>query len=272
MQARQRLSRPSAKSRATLAASLRHRSASATAPSLPANALSLPPQTSSAESSATTDAATTGEPKAGERTTVAPAATNPVDWHLGPSVPQTGNTLLARLGYGSMRLFGWKFAGAFPDAPKFVAVVAPHTSNWDFLVLLAAKWALRLDVSWMGKDALFRPPLGWFMSAIGGIPIRRSEKHNVVDASVHAFRERDRMVLVLAPEGTRKYVEDWKSGFWHIARGAGVPIVCIALDYGRKTIALGPEVIPTDDDAAIGIARIRAHYVGVKGMYPTQHS
>lgn len=187
-------------------------------------------------------------------------------------MPQTRNTLLARIGYGSMRLFGWKFAGAFPDAPKFVAVVAPHTSNWDFLILLAAKWALRLDVRWMGKDALFRPPLGWFMSAIGGIPIRRSEKRNVVDSSIQAFNEREKMVLVLAPEGTRKYVAEWKSGFWHIARGAGVPIVCIALDYGRKTIALGPEIFPAGDDTAAGIARIRQHYVGVNGLHPSQHS
>ncbi|MEO7360772.1 MAG: lysophospholipid acyltransferase family protein [Gemmatimonadaceae bacterium] len=196
----------------------------------------------------------------------------PKDWRLGSQVPQTTNTLLQRIGYGSMRVLGWDFAGAFPDYPQFVAVVSPHTSNWDFLILLAAKWALRLDVKWMGKDALFTPPLGWFMRAVGGIPIRRTAQHNVVDRSIQAFRERPQLVLALAPEGTRKYVADWKSGFWHIARGAGVPILCIALDYGRKTIRLGPEIWPTEEDSALGIARIRANYVGVKGYHPEQHS
>lgn len=218
-------------------------------PSLPARALSLP--ASSAPDSA-------------------PIA--PADWRLGSHVPQTSNTLLQRIGYGTMRLLGWNFSGAFPDRSQFVAVVAPHTSNWDFLILLAAKWALKLDARWMGKDALFKAPLGWFMRAVGGIPIRRTGKHNVVDSSIQAFQERPQLVLTLAPEGTRRYVAEWKSGFWHIARGARVPIVCIALDYGRKTIKLGPEIFPTDDDPAVGIARIRANYADVKGYRPGQHS
>lgn len=180
--------------------------------------------------------------------------------------------MLQRIGYSCMRLLGWDFAGAFPNHQQFVAVIAPHTSNWDFLILLMAKWALRLDVRWMGKDALFRPPLGWFMRAIGGIPIRRNASHNVVDRSIQAFHERPQLVMVLAPEGTRKYVVEWKSGFWHIARGAGVPIVCIALDYARRTIRLGPEIVPTDEEPAAGIARIRATYAGVQGFHPERHS
>ena len=171
-----------------------------------------------------------------------------------------------------MRLLGWRFAGAFPNHAQFVAIVAPHTSNWDFPILLAAKWALQLDARWMGKDVIFRPPLGWILSALGGIPIQRSTSHNVVDASIHAFGERPQLVLVLAPEGTRKYVADWKSGFWHIAHGANVPIVCIALDYGRKTIRLGPEFLTESDDAAAGIARIRSSYVGVLGYHPELHN
>ena len=170
-----------------------------------------------------------------------------------------------------MRLLGWKFAGAFPNHAQFVAVVAPHTSNWDFPILLAAKWALMLEANWMGKEAIFRAPLGWFMRASGGIPIQRTASHNVVDASIQAFRERPQLVLVLAPEGTRKYVANWKSGFWHIAHGARVPIVCIALDYGRKTIRLGPEFLAESDDAAAGIARIRASYAGVLGYHPELH-
>lgn len=170
-----------------------------------------------------------------------------------------------------MRLVGWRFAGAFPNQEQFVAIVAPHTSNWDFPILLAAKWALQLDARWMGKDAIFRPPLGWILRALGGIPVQRGISHNVVDASVQAFRERPKLVLVLAPEGTRKYVVEWKSGFWHIAHGAKVPIVCIALDYGRKTIRLGPEFLTDSDDAAGAIARIRAAYEGVLGRHPGLH-
>ena len=194
-----------------------------------------------------------------------------VKWRLGHRVPQTKNLLLQRVGYGAMRLLGWQFAGAFPNHAQFVAVVAPHTSNWDFPILLAAKWALQLDARWMGKDAIFRPPLGWILRALGGIPIRRGTSHNVVDASILAFAEHPQLVLVLAPEGTRKYVANWKSGFWHIAHGAKVPIVCIALDYGRKTIRLGPEFLADSDDTVLGIARIRAAYEGVLGRHPELH-
>lgn len=199
------------------------------------------------------------------------AAVSPENWRLGSLVPQTRNTFLQRAGYGCLRLFGWKFAGAFPNHPQFVAIVAPHTSNWDFPILLLAKWALRLDARWMGKDALFHPPLGWFMRAVGGIPIRRSASHNVVDGSIQAFATRPQLVLAMAPEGTRKFVAEWKSGFWHIARGAGVPIVCVALDFGRKTIRLGPEFLPTDADPVEGIARVRASYAGVQGRHPALH-
>ncbi len=192
-------------------------------------------------------------------------------WQLGNLVPQTGNSVLQRIGHAALRLLGWRFAGAFPNHAQFVAVVAPHTSNWDFPILLAAKWALKLDARWMGKDAIFRAPLGWFMRALGGIPIRRTASHNVVDASIQAFRERPKLVLVLAPEGTRKYVADWKTGFWHIAHGAGVPIVCIALDFGRKTIRLGPEFRTDSDDTATEIARIRASFAGVTGRHPELH-
>ena len=131
---------------------------------------------------------------------------NSVEWRLGCRVPQTGNVLLQRVGQSAMRLLGWQFAGSFPNHAQFVAVVAPHTSNWDFPILLAAKWALQLDARWMGKNAIFRPPLGWILRALGGIPIWRGTSHNVVDASILAFAKRPQLVLVLAPEGTRKYV------------------------------------------------------------------
>ena len=189
---------------------------------------------------------------------------------LGPNVPQTRGTLLRRLGARWLRAMGWRFEGSMPDLARFVVIVAPHTSNWDFIVGLAAKWALGLDGRWLGKNTLFLPPLGWFMRAIGGVPVNRAARHNMVDGAVREFAERDRFVFVLAPEGTRRRVEQWKSGFWHVARNAGVPICCVALDWGRRVVRLGPTSMASEDDPAAGIARIRSYYSDVVGYDPSQ--
>ncbi len=193
-------------------------------------------------------------------------------WHLGPQVPQTRGTLLRRLGYWLLTRGGWRFEGEWPDAPKFVTIVAPHTSNWDFPVGLAAKWALGLDAHWWGKDTLFLPPLGWFMRANGGIPVDRANSSQVVERTIDAFRTHDGFVLALAPEGTRRKVTNWRSGFWHVAKGAGVPIVCVAFDWPRKVIRLGPTTMPDEDDPADGIARIRGYYTDVQGRNPSQQA
>ena len=182
-------------------------------------------------------------------------------------MPQTGHAFLQRVGLAAMRTFGWRFEGAFPNRERFVVIIAPHTSNWDFFVLLAAKWALNIDVRWMGKHSIFFGPVGVLLRALGGIAVERDSTHNVVDRSIQAFAERKKMVLVLAPEGTRRKV-GWKTGFWHIAKGAGVPIASVALDFRRKVIRLGPEFDATDDDATIGIERIRASFAGVTGRNP----
>lgn len=159
-----------------------------------------------------------------------------------------------------------------PDLPRFVVIVAPHTSNWDFFAGLAAKWALGLDVRWLGKDTLFIPPLGWFMRAIGGVPVDRHSRHNVVQQSVIEFQHRAHFVLVLAPEGTRRKVPEWRSGFWHVAKQANVPICCVALDWGRKIVRLGPTSMPAEDDAVAGIARVRSYYADVRGYDPSQQT
>ncbi|MEP6766448.1 MAG: lysophospholipid acyltransferase family protein [Gemmatimonadaceae bacterium] len=192
----------------------------------------------------------------------------PADWRPGSRVPQTGNATLRRLGMTVMRVLGWQFEGAFPNREKFVAIIAPHTSNLDFPILLMAKWALNIDIRFMAKDSVFRGPVGVFMRAIGGIAVERTNAHNLVDSSVLEFSKREKLVLALAPEGTRKKVPGWKSGFWHIAKGANVPIVCVALDFRRKRIRLGPELLATEDDATIGIARVKSSYDGVIGRHP----
>lgn len=154
-----------------------------------------------------------------------------------------------------------------PDAPKLVAIVAPHTSNWDFPIGLVAKWALRLKASWLGKHTLFRPPFGWIMRRLGGIAVNRQAAHNVVDQMVDVFHSRERLVLVIAPEGTRKKVKEWKTGFLHIARGAGVPILLIAFDWRRRVIRLGP-TLEARDDADVQMREIRAMYADVTGRHP----
>ena len=191
-------------------------------------------------------------------------------WPLGPRVPQSRGTFLRRIGQCGLRVTGWHFEGAMPNLSHFVVIIAPHTSNWDFPIGLLCKWALGLNAGWLGKDALFRPPLGWFMRANGGVPVDRHNRQNIVEQSVQVFRTRAAFVLVLAPEGTRKKVRAWRSGFWHVAKAAKVPICCVALDWERKVVRLGPTAMATEDDAAVGIRRFRGYYAGIRGYNPAQ--
>lgn len=194
------------------------------------------------------------------------------DWRLGPKVPQSPNQWLRRLGLWMLTRAGWRFEGAMPNTPKFVVIVAPHTSNWDFPVGLAAKWALGLDAHWWGKDSLFMPPFGWFLRANGGIPVDRKNSSKVVDATIDGFRNNATFALALAPEGTRKKVTQWRTGFWHVAKGAQVPICCVAFDWPRKTIRLGPTTMPDEEDPMTGIARIRSYFADVQGYNPSQQA
>lgn len=137
--------------------------------------------------------------------------------------------------------------GDIPDLPKMVLIVAPHSSNWDFIVGVAAKLALRLRVKYLGKHTLFRFPLGIVMRYLGGIPVDRSTANDVVQSVIAQFERRRRMLLAVAPEGTRKPVERWRTGFYHIARGAGVPILPVALDWGSRMVRIGDVFSPTGD-------------------------
>jgi 1-acyl-sn-glycerol-3-phosphate acyltransferase len=110
------------------------------------------------------------------------------------------------------------------------------------------------------------------MRANGGVPVKRHSRENIVEQTAHAFETRERFVLVLAPEGTRKRVQEWRSGFWHVAKRAGVPICCVALDWRRKVVRMGPTVTADEDDPAAGIARIRSYYADVRGYDPSQET
>ncbi len=168
-------------------------------------------------------------------------------------------------------LLGWKTEGQLPELPQWVCIVAWHTSNWDFFYGLLASWVFRIHTSFLGKDRLFRAPFGWFFRAVGGIPVDRTRHHNMVAAAVDAFKNRPHLIFVVAPEGTRRKLDCWKSGFYHIAREANVPIVLVCLDYGRKTCGIGPVLQPSDDVEA-DLAKIRAFYATVTTKHPELRS
>jgi len=177
---------------------------------------------------------------------------------LGARVPRAHSRFAAALGRLMMGLSGWRVEGAIPDLPKMVMVVAPHTSNWDFLTGLWPKLALRLGARFVGKHTLFRFPLGLFMRWLGGVAVDRSAPGGFVGEAARALRASDAMLLVIAPEGTRRPAE-WKSGFYRIAVEAGVPILLVAFDYPRRAVRFGPLVTPSGDYAA-DLALIRSHY------------
>jgi 1-acyl-sn-glycerol-3-phosphate acyltransferase len=157
------------------------------------------------------------------------------------------------------RLRGWHIDGRPPAAKKFVLVGAPHTSNWDFAVFLGATDELGIRASYLGKHSLFRWPLRRFMLDMGGIPVDRSKRSNYVEQVIAEFARRDELALVIAPEGTRHSDGRWRSGFYHIAIGAGVPIVPAWLDRRTRRAAIGEAMLPTGDYAA-DLRRIAQFY------------
>ena len=189
-------------------------------------------------------------------------------WHApGPAIPRRGNALARAFARTILRMSGWEVAGELPDLPRFVIIAAPHTSNWDFVIGVLAKYAIGLRVSFLGKDTLFRPPLGWLMRWLGGQPVDRSSPHGVVEQTVDAMLAAPGFVLALAPEATRKRVTRWRTGFYQIAMGAGVPIVLAYFDFGRKRVGLGPMLWPSGDLGA-DLKRIGEFYAGVQGKRP----
>ena len=145
---------------------------------------------------------------------------------------------------------GWRAEGTVPAPRRFVIIAAPHTSNWDFLYFLGLTQDLGIKAHFMGKESLFRWPIGGFMRAMGGIAVDRSSSHNMVDQMAAEFARRDEFMLTIAPEGTRRHSAKWKTGFYQIALAAKVPMVVGLMDYGRRVGGLGPAIMPTGDYAA----------------------
>ena len=188
----------------------------------------------------------------------------------GASVPRAHSSLAAAFGRLVLGALGWRIEGGLPDAPKMMIIVAPHTSNWDFGVGLMAKFALRLGCGYIAKQSLFWWPLGVFLRAMGGIAVNRAAAGDVVEDTARAYRERDRLALVITPEGTRSRVAQWKSGFHRIARAAGVPIVLAVFDYGRKVVRIGPTFAATEDYEA-DLARIQSHIAAGMAKHPERY-
>jgi 1-acyl-sn-glycerol-3-phosphate acyltransferase len=158
--------------------------------------------------------------------------------------------LIRRLLLLWFRRGGWTISGTLPPDPKFVLMGASHTSNWDFLVFLGAVQGLGRKVHFIGKHSLFRWPLGGFMRALGGIPVDRGSRQDLVGQVVAQFHAHDEFILVVAPEGTRSRTTEWKTGFYQIALKAGVPIVAAGPDFPTRRGVFGPVIRPTGDYAA----------------------
>ena len=165
------------------------------------------------------------------------------------------------------KVSGWKAAGERPGIPKYVIIAAPHTSNWDFVYTVCLALIFGITPRIMMKSTWFRWPMGHFLRWLGAFPIDRSGSHNVVAQSIRAFNNYSRMVLVVPPSGTRRKVMYWKSGFYHIARGAGVPVVLGYLDYREKIGGIGPTVYLTGNMEA-DMKSIRDFYTDKEGKYP----
>lgn len=170
-----------------------------------------------------------------------------------------------------LRLTGWKVNGSFPyHLTKCVIIVGPHTSSWDFVVGLALRSKLGLQhAKYLGKAELFKGPFGFIFRKLGGVPVNRFASHNMVDQVVDLFNSHDSFLLVLSPEGTRKKVERLRTGFYHIAKKAGVPIVMTGMDFGKKLASISEPFYPTDDEEA-DFRHIHTFYAQMEGKVPGQ--
>ena len=173
--------------------------------------------------------------------------------------PSLLSRIVRRLLVALYRWKGWRIEGERPDVDKFVILGAPHTSNWDFIFFLGATHDLGIRPSFMGKASLFKWPMTRFMLDMGGVPVDRSKRANYVDQVAQAFAEAEDLALVIAPEGSRTFRGDWRSGFYHIAMAAGVPIVPAWVNNETLRGGLGEPIVPTGDYGA-DLARIAAFY------------
>lgn len=155
--------------------------------------------------------------------------------------------------------------------PKYLIVFGPHTCNWDFPLAMLAAAGFGIRLRWLGKHTIFRWPVGGFLRRIGGIPVHRERHEGVVGQIAAAYAAADSLVIGMTPEGTRAATPYWRSGFYHMAQAAGVPIVLASLDRPSRRITIGPVVVPSGDPAGDMMA-VRAFYTGARGIHPARAS
>jgi len=176
-------------------------------------------------------------------------------------------SMKAWIGKLYLKLLGWKLSGQRPPFKKCLLLAAPHTSNWDVPLMLAMSYIYGIRVSWIGKHSLFQGPLGPLMRWLGGVPVDRRARHNAVQQLVDEFNRRDELYLMITPEGTRGRAEYWKSGFYHIAQGASVPIILGLLDYKKKVGGLF-EAVYASGDMKADMETFREFYRDASGKFP----
>jgi len=186
---------------------------------------------------------------------------------LGPQVPQQGNFFSKWLGRVLLRVCRWRIEGEVCSLPKFVFVMGPHTSWWDFTNNLGVKLALGLHVSWFIANKYTKGVVGKLLGSIGAVPVERNSRNDMVTQMANEFTAREKFLLAIFPEGTRKPVEKWKSGFWHIAKQAGVPVQLVAVDYAKRATVFGP-IIELSQDKDQDIKLMRQYFKTVVAKRP----
>lgn len=187
-----------------------------------------------------------------------------------PDVTKHRSSLGQLIGTLLLRLTGWR-AGPFPDIDRAVIAGGPHTSNWDGVLALVSRSALQKDVNVMIKHSLFKGPLGWLLRKLGAMPIERGKAGGVVEQTVAQFRQRDKLLIAVTPEGTRSNAEQWKLGFYHIAKQANVPIILALADYQQKTFSF-PVVIYPGEDMEADLQEIYRHFASATPKHPSKLS
>lgn len=168
---------------------------------------------------------------------------------LGPQVPRSGNIVTRWLGRALLRVAGWRLTGHVPDVPKFIIAVAPHSSNYDFVLTILTIWSLGLRASYLAKASLFKFPLGYLMRHFGGIPVDRSKAHGLVEQMAARFDDCDQLILGITPEGTRGSVRSWRLGFANIAQAASVPILPAIINYRTREVCFHTLIRDVGDPA-----------------------
>ncbi|BDX05994.1 1-acyl-sn-glycerol-3-phosphate acyltransferase [Planctobacterium marinum] len=177
---------------------------------------------------------------------------NPITWWLGVLF---------------LKVMGWRFRGQLPEQRQYIMAIAPHTSNWDFVISLAAYFCLRVKMGFMMKASIFIWPFAGLLKGLGGIPVDRSRRHGVVEQMVARFKSQPDLIVALAPEGTRRRVDKWKTGFLQMAHQAQIPVFLVGLDYKAKELVFGP-AIDISEDIEEGLQRAQAFFTQMRPKFP----